>query len=246
MDADTTIKFYLVGGKNRDDIMGFTNNDLDYAVECSSYEYLLKYLTTIGAKIYKSDPIYLSIRCRLETLGNVDLVICRKDGKYHDKRHPQHTEIGTIYDDLARRDLTINAIAKDISNNNYIDPYNGYDDIVNHNIKCVGNASDRLSEDALRMVRILRFYIILSTKTGIMWNIDPEILQYIAKNYSEISYISRERIYEEYKKIFDEVNILSFFAYCNRYTELTNLVNLIFQQYIRLTKIIKTEIQDNI
>lgn len=91
-------------------------------------------------------------------MGAADFVLPRIDGSYADGRRPDSVSVGTLADDLARRDFTMNAISID-ENGDYIDPYNGRDDIANRLIRCVGVAHDRFHEDALRLLRAIRFSI---------------------------------------------------------------------------------------
>ena len=152
------IKIYQVGGSVRDMILGVHSKDIDYAVETDSYESMREYILSRG-KIYLETPQYFTIRAHVEKLGDADFVLCRKDGEYFDGRRPDSVEVGTLKDDLARRDFTMNAIAIDMSNGLVIDPYGGRKDIEDRIIKCVGNPRDRFLEDALRILRALRFSI---------------------------------------------------------------------------------------
>lgn len=88
----------------------------------------------------------------------VDFVWARKEGPYSDGRHPDFVEPGSLYDDLARRDFTVNAIAMD-SKGVYIDPFGGQADIASRCIRAVGDPKKRFFEDALRVVRALRFAV---------------------------------------------------------------------------------------
>ncbi len=152
------VKIYQVGGSVRDMFLGVKSKDIDYAVEASSWEEMREYILSKG-KIYLETPKYFTIRAHIDKLGDADFVLCRKDGDYSDGRRPDSVKIGTLEDDLARRDFTMNAIAINMDNGLVIDPYNGRADIARKVIKCVGEPWDRFSEDALRMLRALRFSI---------------------------------------------------------------------------------------
>jgi len=152
------VKLYKVGGAIRDQFLGQQSKDIDYAVEAGSWEEMRNYIEDHG-KIYLETPQYYTIRAHVNNLGDADFVLCRKDGEYRDGRRPETVEVGTLADDLARRDFTMNAIAIDVHTNVMIDPYDGYTDLQNGLIRCVRNAHDRFSEDALRMLRALRFSI---------------------------------------------------------------------------------------
>lgn len=153
----TMIKVFKVGGYVRDQIMGLYSKDIDYAVEAPSFDIMRQYIIDNGGQIFLETPQYFTIRCKINK-EVADYVLCRKDGKYSDSRRPDEVIIGDIYDDLSRRDFTMNAIAID-ENGNYIDPYGGIDDIKNRIIRCVGNSYDRFDEDALRILRAVRFAI---------------------------------------------------------------------------------------
>lgn len=127
-----------------------------------------------------------------------DFVLARKESDYTDGRRPDKVEIGTLEDDLARRDFTMNAIAKD-SEGNLIDPFDGVQDINDRVIRAVGSAQDRLEEDALRAVRALRF----SVTKG--FRIDPELrfsMQTEIVLDSIKNKIADERIADELSKMF--------------------------------------------
>lgn len=162
------VKLYKVGGAVRDQLLGLQSKDIDYAVEAGSWEEMRDYIEDHG-KIYLETPQYFTIRAHVDGLGDADFVLCRKDGEYRDGRRPETVEVGTLADDLARRDFTMNAIAIDVDTNVLVDPYDGYTDLQNGLIRCVRSAQDRFAEDALRMLRALRFSI---TKNMRM---DPDI-----------------------------------------------------------------------
>lgn len=154
------VKYYLVGGAVRDKLLGLKNpKDLDYAVETSSYEAMRADILARGGEIFLETPQYFTIRAKMPVLGAADYVLCRKDGAYSDGRHPDDVSIGTIYNDLARRDFTVNAMAIDSDNGEILDPHLGRLDIAEKVIRCVGNPEDRFNEDALRMLRAIRFSI---------------------------------------------------------------------------------------
>jgi tRNA nucleotidyltransferase (CCA-adding enzyme) len=154
------VKIYKVGGCVRDEILGHQPHDIDYAVEAKSYADMIEYMNQHGFKIFLETEKYLTVRARFPDSKVVaDFTLCRTDGTYSDNRRPDSVEIGSINDDLARRDFTINAIAIDNDTGEVLDPYNGREDLEKGIIRCVGSARDRLTEDPLRMLRALRFMI---------------------------------------------------------------------------------------
>lgn len=189
-----TVKYYLVGGAVRDEILGKKSKDLDYSCEAPSYEAMKQDILARGGTIFVESPQYLTIRAKMKGEA-ADFVLCRKDGSYYDGRRPDTVEVGTLYDDLARRDFTMNAIAKD-ENGELVDPFNGLQDIKDRTIRCVGKASDRLSEDALRMLRAIRFSI---TKS---FAIDESIVRFIDSRHMLIVNVSEDRIRDELTKCF--------------------------------------------
>lgn len=151
------IKTYLVGGSVRDELCGIQPKDFDYAVEAESFDAMLSWIKERG-KVFLVKPEFLTVRAHLKDGEPADYVLCRKEGSYSDGRRPDVVEPGTIFDDLARRDFTCNAIARS-EDGTYLDPHGGREDLSNKVLRCVGKAEDRFSEDALRMLRAIRFSI---------------------------------------------------------------------------------------
>jgi tRNA nucleotidyltransferase (CCA-adding enzyme) len=155
----------MVGGVIRDELLGVPNNDVDFSVEADSYESMRDFILARG-RIFKEDPEFFTIRAHIDNLngwkGDADFVLCRKEYGYSDGRRPDRVDVGTITDDLSRRDFTMNAIAKmvypDIETE-YYDPFNGIRDIERGIIRCVGNPRKRMTEDSLRMLRAVRFSV---------------------------------------------------------------------------------------
>jgi len=200
------VKVYLVGGFVRDlqmnVILGTPLNkksDVDYAVEAGSYEEMKEWLVREKhADIKVEAPQFFTIRALVNKEVS-DYTLCRKESNYTDGRHPDVVTIGTIYDDLARRDFTMNAMAIDCDTGELLDPYNGIEDIRNLRIVCVGNASQRMTEDYLRMLRALRFSVTLG------FSLDANILEILHHQISIcklIETVSQERIREELTKMF--------------------------------------------
>src|SRR6478735_1674813 len=154
-------KFYQVGGCVRDSLLGVESKDIDFSVEAPSYEAMREaVIERCGGNpesIKVDKPEFATIRAIDPKLGGVDFVLCRKDGAYSDGRRPDSVEMGTLLDDLARRDFTVNAIAR-ADDGSLIDPFNGQADLKLRLLRCVGGV-DRLREDSLRMLRAFRFAI---------------------------------------------------------------------------------------
>lgn len=194
------MNFYYVGGYVRDQILGLESKDVDFAVEAESYDAMRDYLAKNGT-IFLEKPEFFTIRAMM-TINNrripADYVLCRKESEYTDGRHPDKVEVGTIYDDLTRRDFTMNAIAVRVSDGEIVDPFGGVKDITNYVIRCVGSAQKRLSEDPLRILRALRFSV---TKPMSM---DDELSNEIQHRFKFYNFkgVSVERKREELYKMF--------------------------------------------
>lgn len=210
---------FLVGGMVRDQIMGVKSKDADFsvvleasdmpdanllAIPIDPFDVMRSKLQSQGFTIFLETPEHLTIRAQFPKGDNsfgtrdADFVLARKEGTYTDGRRPDSVEVGTLEDDLARRDFTMNAIARD-SEGNFIDPFNGINDINERVIKAVGVAFDRLSEDALRAARALRF----SVTKG--FRIDRELefaMESVAVLAAIENKISDERIKDELSKMF--------------------------------------------
>ena len=148
--------------------------------------------------IYLTRPEFLTIRA-LKSPGDVrDYVMCRKDGAYSDARHPDSVEIGSIQDDLSRRDFTCNALARNIETGELLDPFGGARDIRDKLLCCVGWVADRFAEDPLRILRAIRFHITkdLHLSAGISHHLDCNIWA------EPLSKISRDRVREELERCF--------------------------------------------
>jgi tRNA nucleotidyltransferase (CCA-adding enzyme) len=195
------IKYYKVGGYVRDKLLGIKSHDIDFAVEAESYEAMKQCLIDCGVKIFKESPEYLTIRGSHLDYGGVDYVLCRKDGEYVDGRHPETVVAGTILDDLARRDFTINAMALD--GETLIDPFDGQYDIKNRIIRCVGDPEERFREDALRILRAIRFAV----KLGFL--IEEETYTAMGRWAITVRNLPQERIREELEKCFRHNTILT-------------------------------------
>ena len=127
----------------------------------------------------------------------VEVTTWRQETGYSDHQHPDSISLAnSLKDDLSRRDFTMNAIAYHPSEG-FIDPFNGLSDINNRIIRCVGKPSERFSEDALRMLRAIRFSAQLN------FDIDNDTFAAIKEHASDIVHISKERIQAEINKILD-------------------------------------------
>ena len=215
---------FLVGGAVRDEIMGKTPKDFDYVVvmtngdhcdlaemnrgpnntkligpEIDFFTFMVHKLRKEGFRTFVITPEHFTVRAQFPKSSGqrltADFVLARKEGPYSDGRHPDWVEPGSLRDDLSRRDFTMNAIAKD-ENGRFHDPFDGQEDIEDHIIRAVGNAKDRLMEDALRALRAIRFSVQLG------FGFHAELLD--ALHDVDVFYALRDNIADERKM--DELN----------------------------------------
>lgn len=185
---------YLVGGAIRNQLLGIPVKDWDLATNAVPSE-----MSEVFDK-FQIVTIPTGIEHGTMTVCykglNIEITTFRTDGEYSDNRRPDKVEFNvSLENDLARRDFTINAMAFNKSEG-LIDPFNGYKDLKNGVIKCVGNAQDRFSEDALRMLRAIRFANVLN------FHIDLDIKIAIKNLKNNMKNVSNERIQMEINKIF--------------------------------------------
>jgi len=139
----------------------------------------------------------------------VEITTLRRDGEYADSRHPASVSFtDRIEEDLARRDFTVNAMAYS-ENEGIIDPFGGIDDLESRLIRCVGDPQKRFSEDALRILRTLRFASVLG------FEIEKDTAEAARRLAPTLSAISRERIRDEFVKLIcgrDALRILRDFS----------------------------------
>lgn len=192
---------FVVGGCIRDMLRGVEPQDWDIATNALPEE-----ITRIFPKSYldnKFGTVTVLTSSKNPKLKEVEVTPYRIDEKYSDKRHPDKISWAkTIEQDLARRDFTVNAMAAKISREStgleIIDPFLGRKDLEKRVIKTVGKAKERFSEDALRMMRAVRFAVTLGPG---MWQIEEETQKGINENAHLLKEISKERVRDELVKI---------------------------------------------
>ena len=207
------MEIFLVGGMVRDEIMGVASKDADFSVVLNDadmagsddpFDVMRQELIRRGFKIFVETPEHFTIRAQFPKGENefgvrdADFVLAREEGPYSDGRRPDWVKPGTLFMDQQRRDFTMNAIAKD-ADGSLIDPFNGVQDIEDRIIKAVGDPVERLSEDALRAVRALRFSVTKGFRIDMSLRFamqDDAVLDAIENN------ISDERIQQELSKMF--------------------------------------------
>ena len=178
-------KAWLVGGCIRDVLCGTSPKDIDFATDATP------------EIIQKLFPQTLSVGKAFGTIiickrsKNYEITTFRSDGNYKDSRHPENICFSNPKEDAQRRDFTCNALFFDIINTQLIDFVDGVNDILKKQIRAVGTAEERFTEDGLRLFRAIRFSAQLD------WSIEHNTLQAITKQKHQITKISIERFREE-------------------------------------------------
>lgn len=219
---------FLVGGAVRDLIREKKNKDYDFAVKAESFDVMRDWLVDNGFEIFTESERYVTIRARAPkgtyvfgglnlTNTTFDFTLCRKERDYTDGRHPDTVEVGTLLDDLSRRDFTMNAIALD-REGRYLDPFDGIRAIKAETIDCV-ESLDRLQEDGLRILRALRFEIQLG------FTFSSRVDKFLASQSAvdALKPISIDRIREELGKAL-KIDSMSTLYLLTRYPKLTSYI----------------------
>lgn len=182
---------YLVGGSVRDALMGRVPTDYDLAVSSAPVE-------TAGCFAdYRVIETGLKHGTVTVLIGkrSLELTTFRVDGAYTDRRRPDAVRFSDdVRDDLARRDFTVNAMAYHPARG-IVDPFGGRADLKAHVLRAVGDPDRRFNEDALRILRALRFAAVLG------FSVEPATAAAVLKNRALLRFVSAERIFAELKKM---------------------------------------------
>lgn len=203
-------QIFEVGGCVRDSLLGLSSKDIDFTFVCENsknieegWGEMITWLMQQKFKIFLQTPDCFTVRAKFPQ-GHIheglvaDFVMARKEIGYVEGTRKPVLVLGTLEDDLIRRDFTVNAIAKDLKGN-LIDPLNGVEDIKNKILKTPQNPLKTLNEDPLRILRAIRFSI---TKDFI---ISREVLAAMKQEgiLEKLRVtVSQERIREELEKMF--------------------------------------------
>jgi tRNA nucleotidyltransferase/poly(A) polymerase len=240
-------EFAEVGGAVRDKFIGLESRDVDFVAIPSedimqlsleeAFILLEKELKKREFEIFLSTPEFVTIRAKVpdnhplrSRTSVADFVLARRDGPSSDGRRPDYVMPGSLYNDLKRRDFTVNAIA--IYKEEIIDPFGGREDISNNLLRFVGDPNKRIEEDGLRVLRFFRFLI---TK-----GFDPETNSWNAcmshKSAEMVSKTKIERIKDEFDKMFihNSVAALRLIA-----SFPDHLIDVIFRDNLRLIPTLK-------
>lgn len=190
-------KAFAVGGCVRDVIMGREPNDWDMTTSALPEE------TMEVFKDFRTIPTGLkhgTVTVLIEGQP-LEITTMRIDGEYRDSRRPDSVSFtGEITMDLSRRDFTVNAMAYNHTDG-LVDPFGGQKDIESGTIRCVGDPDKRFGEDALRIIRALRFASVLG------FDIDGKTSESIMKNHMQMQNIASERIRVELVKLLSGKNV---------------------------------------
>jgi tRNA nucleotidyltransferase (CCA-adding enzyme) len=189
-----------VGGAVRDALLGREPGDWDVATSARPDEVLALFRHTVPTGLAHGTVTIVTGRGEA---SHVEVTTFRGEGAYTDARRPDHVTFGVpLVEDLARRDLRVNAIAFDPASGALIDPYDGQRDLAEQRLRAVGPTGDvyedavaRFTEDGLRVMRAVRFAAALE------FALDPDTERGIAPALPSLARVSKERICEELRKI---------------------------------------------
>lgn len=192
---------FLVGGCVRDLIMGTKPKDFDITTNATPEQIIALFPKTFYENTYGTVGVVtcgedLGTVCSDETLKIIEVTPYRLETTYSDNRHPDEVMWSKdLMDDLKRRDFTCNAMAYNPITEELVDPYKGQDDIKDKVIRAVGAPDQRFTEDALRLMRAVRFVCQLD------FDLDSVTRESIEKNAHLLNAISRERVRDEFTKL---------------------------------------------
>lgn len=180
---------YVVGGCVRDSILGRSPDDWDITTSAKPEEVKALFRRTVDTGL-----IHGTVTVMLDKEG-FEVTTYRVDGEYEDGRHPKEVSFtASLEEDLKRRDFTMNAMAYN-PKRGLVDLFGGVQDMENRIVRCVGNPMERFTEDALRILRAVRF----SAQLG--FSIEGETLKAISALAPNLKYVSAERIQVELLKL---------------------------------------------
>lgn len=184
----------FVGGAVRDHLLGKEASDFDIATSATPEEVKRVFNHTIDVGIAHGTVMVMMDG------EPIEVTTYRTESTYTDHRRPDEVNfVRSLKEDLQRRDFTMNALAMTLTGE-LIDPFGGTKDLQNRKIRAVGNAADRFHEDALRMIRAIRFSSVLG------FEIEGRTQQAIEENAASIIHVSVERIKMEMDKIWKGSN----------------------------------------
>lgn len=182
---------HAVGGCVRDSLMGIEPHDWDICTSATPDQIKM---CLEGLRVLDTGKKYGTLTVILDS-EPFEVTSYRIDGAYRDCRRPTEVLfVKSLFEDLSRRDFTINAMAYS-EEEGLADPYGGFEDLQKKLIRCVGDPDRRFGEDVLRIIRALRFASVFG------FNIEPSTAESIHKNRDLLRIIAAERINAEFKKL---------------------------------------------
>lgn len=240
---------YKVGGCIRDKFLGVDSKDIDFTFVCENsktveegWGEMKTWMIERNFEIFLETPDCFTIRAKFPKGDTneglvADFVMARKEIGYIEGTRKPILELGTLADDLFRRDFTVNALAEDI-NGNIIDMFNGIEDLKKGILRTPMDASQTMMDDPLRIIRALRFIITKDfTVSNDLWEAmqQPNILQKL-----ELT-VSSERIREEIAKMFQFNTVRSFRLLMDVDEVVPGFLDLIFKNGMRLVPTFKKQ-----
>lgn len=192
---------FAVGGCVRDFIMHRACDDIDITTSAKPDE-LERILSENGIHFIETGLKHGTVTAVING-ENYEITTYRTDGDYKDSRHPESVEfVADIKEDLSRRDFTVNAMAYN-ERKGIVDLFGGKADLENGVIRAVGDPDKRFKEDALRIMRAIRFASVLS------FSVEPETKKAIFDNRKLLKNVSAERIFSELSKLIMGDNVFT-------------------------------------
>lgn len=187
---------YAVGGCVRDTLMGYEPKDIDLCTDATPSEVREIFSHCGRIQIIPTGEKFGTLTLLFYNGEQYEITTYRADGRYEDGRHPKEVSFSEdLIEDLKRRDFTCNAIAWN-RDEGYVDPFGGMEDIRKRIIRCVGNPKERFDEDALRILRLIRFAIKYEFAIS-----SPTFFAAIER-MPNTEFVSRERVGAELLRIF--------------------------------------------
>lgn len=211
-------ELYEVGGRVRDKLLGLKSNDVDYSVVINEgdmkgsidtiFKHFVQQIKSEGFKVFVETPDCFTVRAKFPK-GHIhegldaDFVIARREEGYIKGTRKPNVVLGTLMDDLLRRDFTVNAMAEDMDGN-IIDPFGGQNDLMYGILKTPADAAVSFNDDPLRILRAMRFTI--TKDFGFSQMVVDAIRLF---NSKKMDVVSTERIRAELFKMFRHNTSLS-------------------------------------
>ena len=192
---DAGFETYLVGGCVRDWIRGDAVKDYDVATSATPED-----IEKIFTKVVEVGRAFGVMKVIAENGRNIEVATFRKESDYQDHRHPNKVEFSSVKEDASRRDFTVNAFYYDLKTGQVLDFFDGLSDLKSRVIRAIGIPEERFTEDALRLLRAVRF----ASRFG--FTIEPETEVAIQKLSPLITKVSMERIRDEIERILSGPN----------------------------------------